>query len=183
MVKNEAVDYYEVLQVSVNAEPETVHRVYRMLAQRYHPDNVETGDENRFRLLTEAYQTISDPEQRVRYDVRYQQAREDRWRIASEGVELRSGFEHARVIRNIVLEVLYTRRRLEPSKPGIFVMDLEKLTGTPREHLEFTVWYLAQKNLVQRTDNSMLAITADGVEYLEENHHENGRKRLVTQNE
>src|SRR4051812_13398865 len=38
------VDYYELLQISPNAEPETIHRVYKMLAQRYHPDNPETGD-------------------------------------------------------------------------------------------------------------------------------------------
>jgi len=36
-------DYYEILQISVNAEPDTVHRVYRLLAQRFHPDNKERG--------------------------------------------------------------------------------------------------------------------------------------------
>ena len=44
------VDYYELLQISPNAEPETVHRVFKMLAQRYHPDNPETGDTERFVL-------------------------------------------------------------------------------------------------------------------------------------
>ena len=37
-------DYYEFLQISPNAEPETIHRVYRFLAGRYHPDNPDTGD-------------------------------------------------------------------------------------------------------------------------------------------
>jgi len=69
-----------------------------------------------------------------------------------------------------VLEVLYAKRRLEPQEPGIFHIDLEKLTGCPREHLEFTIWYLVQKKLVQRTDNSLLAISADGIDYLEERH-------------
>ena len=41
------------------------------------------------------------------------------------------------------------------------------LTGCPREHLEFTLWYLVQKKFVQRTDNSLLAITAEGIDYLE----------------
>jgi DnaJ-class molecular chaperone len=36
-------DYYEALQISVNAEPDTVHRVFRLLAQRFHPDNHETA--------------------------------------------------------------------------------------------------------------------------------------------
>ena len=52
---SETPDYYEILQISTNAEPETVHRVYRLLAQRYHPDNAETGNDATFRKLTEAY--------------------------------------------------------------------------------------------------------------------------------
>jgi DnaJ-domain-containing protein 1 len=38
-----ALDYYKVLQISPNAEPETVHRVYRLLAQRLHPDKTIGG--------------------------------------------------------------------------------------------------------------------------------------------
>ena len=68
MPSNQAVDYYEILQISPNAEPETVHRVFRLLAQRYHPDNAETGNEAQFRVLNEAYRVLSDPEQRARYD-------------------------------------------------------------------------------------------------------------------
>lgn len=183
MANDAAVDYYEMLQISTNAEPETVHRVYRLLAQRFHPDNRETGDESKFRSLSEAYQVISDPEQRARYDVAHQQQRQERWRLVSTGAELENDFDRERIIRITVLEVLCTRRRFEPNQPGVFILDLEDLTGTPREHLEFTVWFLVQKKLVQRTDNSMLAITAEGVEHLEENHQANHKKRLAAQNE
>ena len=44
-------DYYEFLQISPNADAETIHRVYRFLAARLHPDNSETGHEENFRLL------------------------------------------------------------------------------------------------------------------------------------
>jgi curved DNA-binding protein len=40
-------DYYEVLQVSTSADPDTITRVYRLLAQRFHPDNQKTGYEAR----------------------------------------------------------------------------------------------------------------------------------------
>ena len=70
-------DFYEVLQVSANAEPETINRVYRLLAQRFHPDNRETGDENRFREIHEAHAVLSDPEKRAKYDVLYHQQRQD----------------------------------------------------------------------------------------------------------
>jgi len=181
-MKDCGIDYYEVLQISANADPETIHRVYRLLAQRFHPDNRDSGDEGRFRQLTEAYQTIGDPEQRARYDVAYHQRRQERWRLVSEGSTLSSDFDCERALRTTVLEVLYTRRRLEPDTPGLFVGDLEKLTGAPREHLQFTMWFLAQKQFVQKTDNSMLVITVSGVEYLEENLHEVARKRLAAQN-
>jgi len=43
------VDHYEVLQISPNADVETIRRVYRMQAQRFHPDNLESGNAEAFR--------------------------------------------------------------------------------------------------------------------------------------
>jgi curved DNA-binding protein CbpA len=161
------VDYYEVLQISVNAEPETVHRVYRIFAQRYHPDNNETGNEGRFRQIAEAYRVLSDPEARARYDAQHERQQQDRWRLVQAGASAENDFDVEQTLRMTVLEVLFTKRRVEPDQPGVFHLELEKMTGRPREHLEFTIWYLVQKKLVQRTDNSLLAITADGIDYLE----------------
>ena len=170
MDQDAPVDHYETLQVSAGAEPETIHRVYRLLAQRFHPDNSETGSETRFRSITDAYHVFGDPEQRAQYNVVYQRQRQERWRLVSQAAESESDFSVEREFRLTVLEVLYTRRRLEPNEPGIFITDLEKLTGRPREHLEFTVWFLLQMKLVVKTDSSMLVITAIGVEHLEDNY-------------
>jgi curved DNA-binding protein CbpA len=178
-MENDATDHYETLQISSNAEPETIHRVYRMLAQRFHPDNHETGNASRFRLISEAYAVLSNAEARARYDVAHQQRQQDRWRLVSKGAEAENDFGIEQMGRLTVLEVLYTRRRLEPHEPGIFLGDLEKLTGRPREHLEFTLWYLVQKKFVQRADNSVLVITAEGVEYLEQNHQANLKNRRL----
>jgi curved DNA-binding protein CbpA len=163
------VDFYEALQINVSAEPETVHRVYRMLAQRFHPDNAETGNDTRFRQISEAYRVLSDPEERARYDAVYQRQREARWKLAELSTTADSDVEREKRLRLTVLEVLYTKRRVEPQQPGAFDLELEKLTGCPREHLAFTTWYLVQKKLVLRTDNSLLAITVDGIDYLEAN--------------
>jgi curved DNA-binding protein CbpA len=171
MDETTSVDFYEVLQVNPSAEPETVHRVYRMLAQRYHPDNQETGNESRFRELTEAYHVISDPERRAQYDLVHDSQRRERWRLAAQAVDAENDFAAEQRLRATVLELLYTQRRMEPNKPGIFPLDLEKLTGRPREHLEFTVWFLVQKKFVHRADNSMLVISAEGVEHLETTYH------------
>lgn len=179
MFSADAPDYYELLQISSSAEPETIHRVYRLLAQRYHPDNLQTGDESRFRALVEAYELLIDPERRAQYDVAYNDARKSRWQPVVAPTRADNPIEVEQMVRLTVLEVLYERRRAEPSKAGVFALDLEQLTGQAREHLEFTVWYLTKKNLVAREDNSKLAITADGVDYLEEQYQINGaRKRL-----
>ena len=173
-------DFYDLLQVSPNADPETIHRVYRLLAQRFHPDNKETGHDGRFRAIQEAYDVLSHPEKRAQYDVVYQRLRRDRWRLVSNGARSENDFDIEQLVRITLLEVLYTRRRMEPGNPGVYSPDLEELIGRPREHLEFTIWYLVQKKLLLRDDNSRLTITADGVDYLEKNYEVNlQRKRLA----
>jgi curved DNA-binding protein CbpA len=177
---DDKTDYYEILQISTNAEPETVHRVYRLLAQRYHPDNAETGNDAQFRMVNEAYQVLSEPERRAKYDVVHTSQRQERWRLVSNSTKPENDFEAEQLVRLTVLEVLYTRRRLEPESPALSPLDLEKLTGRAREHLQFTFWYLAQKKFVIRTDNSNLTITAEGAEYLEQNYREDMRRRRLT---
>ncbi len=172
-------DYYEILQISPNAEPETIHRVYRLLAQRFHPDNAESGNDTRFRLLSDAYHVLSDPEQRAKYDVLHAGQRQERWRLVSTGAQAENDFGTEELVRLTVLEVLYTRRRLEPENVGLSPLDLEALTGRAREHLEFTLWYLGQKKYVTRTDNSLLMITADGVDYVERNYQESQQRRRL----
>lgn len=177
------VDYYEVLQVSDTAEPETINRVYRIFAQRYHPDNQETGNEARFREITEAYHILSNPEKRAQYDATSQKRRKDRWRLVTEGATSENNFELEQAIRLTVLECLYTKRRVEPETPGIFLRELERMIGRPREHLEFTIWFLNQKKLIN-TDDSRMYLTADGAEYLEEAYRTNiQRKRLQSSND
>jgi curved DNA-binding protein CbpA len=162
-------DYYEALQISVNAEPDTVQRVFRLLAQRFHPDNHETGDILKFKAISEAYGVLSDPERRARYDLRHLEIRRDRLRLVDAGNHVQGSFQVEQLVRLTVLEALYTQRKLEPHKPGIFDLDLESITGQSREHLEFTFWYLIAKKLIMRGDQSRLIITADGVDYLEQN--------------
>ena len=171
-------DYYDLLQVSSTAEIETIHRVYRLLAQRFHPDNHETGNPARFRQISEAYGVLSNPEERARYDIVHAQQKQGRWKLVSTGVHAENDFDMEQMVRLTVLEVLYTKRRMEPREPAIYSLDLEEMIGRAREQLEFTLWYLGQRKYVTRDDNSRLIITADGVDHLEANYRANTRLRL-----
>src|SRR6266496_6518871 len=99
----EPIDYYEVLQVSTSAEPETITRVYRMLAQRFHPDNQQTGDENRFRTILEAHTVLSDPVKRARYDIVHEAQQQNRWRLVTTGAQIENDFEMEHIARLTVL--------------------------------------------------------------------------------
>jgi curved DNA-binding protein len=64
-----AQDYYEVLGLDRGASAEEIQRAYRKLARKYHPDvNKDPGAEERFKQIGEAYQVLSDPKSRQRYD-------------------------------------------------------------------------------------------------------------------
>lgn len=64
-----AKDHYSVLGVPRAAKPEAIQRAYRKLARKYHPDvNREPDAADKFKEIGEAYDTLSDPETRARYD-------------------------------------------------------------------------------------------------------------------
>jgi hypothetical protein len=165
--KAEAVpDYYELLQISPNADPDMIHRVYRLLAQRYHPDNAESGDEGAFRAITDAYKVLSDPEKRAGYDVNLHAYRQVRWKIFDQR-QAAMGKLAEKSKRKGILDLLYTKRCNEPEKPTLNLHELEDLLGCPREHLEFSLWYLKENGLVVRMDNGRFAVTAKGVDWAE----------------
>lgn len=66
------VDYYELLEISPKASSETIERIFRYFAMRYHPDNRDTGNESRFNEIVEAHNTLKDPVKRAQYDIHYE---------------------------------------------------------------------------------------------------------------
>ena len=62
-------DFYQILGVPRDASPDDIQRAYRKLARTYHPDvNHDPGAEDRFKEVSEAYDVLSDPATRRRYD-------------------------------------------------------------------------------------------------------------------
>src|SRR5215475_13832233 len=62
-------DYYKILGVDRTADDKTLKSAYRKLARKYHPDVAKGKDTaDRFKEINEAYEVLSDPEKRRRYD-------------------------------------------------------------------------------------------------------------------
>ena len=162
------IDFYEILQVSPRADKETIDRVYRLLAKRYHPDNKNSGDARKFDELTKAYRILSDPEKRAGYDVKYDRENAGLWSVFSQDSPSEGAGEDQRIYQT-VLSILYNARRHDARKPGVGVFQLEKLLDVPETHLEFYIWYLKEKGWIQRAENGGWAITASGVDKVIEN--------------
>lgn len=162
------VDHYETLQLNVNADTETIQRVYRLLAGRYHPDNVESGNEESFRAVLGAYRVLSDPEKRAAYDATHAAQHEARWQIfsAEQDGEQDAGLEKR--IRMGILAALFRVRSANNDSPTMSNRELEHLLVCPREHLEFGIWYLRGKRYIERADNGRVSITPEGVDAVEE---------------
>jgi DnaJ-like protein len=162
------VDFYEMLRVSPGAEIESIQRVHRALAARYHPDNLETGDLERFLLVNEAFKVLSDPEKRKEFDAQYKTNKENPLPVFLTK-EFTEGVDGESNRRMGLLCLLYTQRRTNPVLPALSVLDIEQMMFIPREHLMFTIWYLKAKRFIVQDDRSSLMITAEGIDFMEAN--------------
>ncbi len=160
------VDYYELLQISPNAEAETIERVYKLLAARYHPDNQHTGDVDKFVLLNQAHEILMHPERRQEYDLRYKQQYTEPIQLF-EMKEFAAGIDGESNRRMGILCLLYNRRRSNPDDPGLSLLEFESMMSLPREHLMFTMWYLKEHDCVRQNESSDYVITGEGVDYVE----------------
>lgn len=156
-------DYYETLEISPNANADTIERIFRYLAQRYHPDHPETGDPLRFSDIVKAHEILRHPEKRAQYDVSHKRYLEHNSELVEEASDTES-FELDAFIQEKLLSILYVKRRRNMQNPGIGNLELERLTGCPREHIEFHLWYLKEKGWIGRLDNGLLTITVSGID-------------------
>jgi curved DNA-binding protein CbpA len=178
MKNNSFHDHYENLQISSNADQETIERIYRLLAKRYHPDNLSSGSTEKFDAITKAYKTLSDPEKRAAYDAAYENDKREFFQTASR-VKSTDGQKNDLHIRRYILSILCIERRKDPENASVGLWQLEKLLGWPEKLLEFHSWYLKEKGLIERTDTGGFAITYQGVDELEKDGFILGKDRLL----
>ena len=175
----EFIDFYETLEISPNANSGTIERMFRYLAQRYHPDNRETGDRPHFDIIMDAYNTLKEPVKRAQYDIDYKNRGALHSKLtqeATDGVVIGEGID----IQNKLLSLLYVKCRQNVREPGIGEVELERLSGCPVEHLDFHLWYLKEKGWIKRTENGTFAITVDGVDRAASEYQRKATTSLLT---
>ena len=161
-----APDHYEILRLSPRADQETIERVFRTLAFRFHPDNQTTGDAETFLRINDAYRVLSHPRRRAVYDGEREISRATpRFHLRSP--EFFNGMVGEQNRRLATLCLLYRKRTSNYEYPGISLLELEQLTGCTREELGFSFWYLCEKGLCRVSDGSEYSLTAEGVDFVE----------------
>lgn len=158
-------DHYSMLGVDPKATSEVIQNAYAKLAQKYRPDNPETGDFDKFESVNLAYEVLSDLNLRREFDKLKGLDQETSVKFTGLGffAELGRGVN----LRAALLCVLYDRRRLKPFTPSISMRQLESMLETASDDLNFALWYLKQRALVTMDDKSSLQITVEGMDFLE----------------
>jgi hypothetical protein len=159
-------DHYAVLGIEPDATSEVVQAAYSALARKWHPNNEQTGDREKFNAVNQAYEVLVDPIARAAFD----SVRGGRGEAAParfSGKRFFEGLEQFVACRMALLTILYDRRWTKPRTPGLSVRELESLLAVGAEQLQFTVWYLKQKGLIAADDKSNLSITVQGMDVVE----------------
>ena len=162
-MKKPFVNYYDVLEVNPKASADTIERVFRFLAKQSHPDHSDEPDMKKFTAIVEAYDTLKDPELRAAFDIEIENQKEQTEDLISQTDCLDEDAEN----RHKMLSLFYAKRRQSMKSPGIGAAALEDLMGVSMDVAEFYLWYFRSKNLIDREENGMLAITAEGVDKIE----------------
>ncbi|MGI9517839.1 MAG: J domain-containing protein, partial [Pirellulaceae bacterium] len=167
---------YEVLEVSPNANSETIEKIFRYLAHRHHPDVSPDHDKTRFTHMVDGYNILTNAESRAAYDIQYTKYIQDQAELVDSAEVTGSDV----VDRHRMLSLFYAQRRRDMKNPGVGVMALQRILGCPEQVLDFQLWYLREKGWVTREENGLLSITAEGVEEIENRSLDWAKDRLIT---
>lgn len=158
-------DHYSILGVDPKASSETIQAAYSKLAQKYRPDNPETGDFEKFESVNLAYEVLADVNLRLSFD--QLKGLDQEAGVKFSGPAFFTDLSHSIDLRMALLCVLCDRRRTRPFSPSLSVRQLETMLNTSTDEMNFALWYLKQRGLVMMDDKSSLQITVEGLDFVE----------------
>lgn len=178
----EFVDYYSVLEVAPGCSAKGLELAYHELAKRYHPDNRETADVDKFSEILAAYRVLRDPLKRAEYDQRHFPDQPTLSTSSNlrfeEALDEKTAVHDAEMHARILLH-LYKRRREKPTDAGVIQWLLQESLGCDEDEIDFHVWYLRAKGFIEVTEGSALAITIAGVDEVIANSRATEAERLL----
>lgn len=171
---------YQLLHVDRDAHVTIIRYAYRFLAAQYHPDNGETGDAEKFRVITEAWKTLSDEGKRAAYDMSLgaqeqktggtqhkAQPKVNEFGRDTLPTMVKAGISWNEIeLRLAILQVLLAARKKKPSTGGAsgkMLMDCLQIDSIIE--IEFALWYLREKGYIE-TGERVFMITGIGLDYL-----------------
>ena len=172
---------YQLLHVDRDAHTTIIRYAYRFLAAMYHPDNGETGDAEKFRIITDAWKTLADDGKRAAYDMSLGQ------REQSEGAAPhrpqakvnefgrdslphipKTGLTWNEIeLRIAILQIMLAARKKKPRDGGVSIKMIIDILSVDVVESEFALWYLREKKYIE-TGERVFMITGTGLDYLVE---------------
>ena len=160
-------DHYAVLEVDPRASLENIQAACERLSRFFDPLEGEEPDEEKLEAVRLAFEVLSDPALRRDFDkikgVRKNGPPKFSGAAFFEALARPSG------LRSALLCILYDYRRLHPFTPAVSMRNALAMLDATEEEVNFALWYLKQRNQVIFDDKSNLVITADGLDFLENN--------------
>jgi hypothetical protein len=170
---------YQLLHVDRDAHTTIIRYAYRFLAAMYHPDNGETGDAEKFRVITEAWKTLSDDGRRAAYDMSLGQKEQSQGaaphkpqpKINEFGRDSlpnipKSGISWNEIeLRCAILQIMLAARKKKPRDGGVSIKMIIDILNVEVVESEFALWYLREKKYIE-TGERVFMITGLGLDYL-----------------
>jgi curved DNA-binding protein CbpA len=145
----------------------------------YHPDNGETGDAEKFRIITDAWKTLSDDGKRAAYDMSLGQKEQaagvaphrPQAKVNEFGREAlphipKTGITWNEIeLRVAILQIMLAARKKKPRDGGVSLKMIMEILNTEVIESEFALWYLREKKYIE-TGERVFMITGLGLDYL-----------------
>lgn len=170
---------YQLLQIDRDAHVTIIRYAYRFLAAMYHPDNTESGNAEKFRIITDAWKTLSDEGKRAAYDMSLKMKEEQegtkphkpQQKINEFGKQalphnVKTGVTWNEIeLRVAVLQIMLSARKKNPRSGGVSMRMILDVLGSELVETEFCLWYLREKDLIE-VGERVFQITGKGLDYL-----------------
>jgi hypothetical protein len=173
---------YQLLQVDRDSHVTIIRYAYRFLAAMYHPDNGETGDAEKFRIITDAWKTLSDESRRQAYDMSLNMKDQAKGQTQHKAQPVinefgkqslpvlpKTGLSYNEVeLRLAILQIMLTARKKKPRDGGCSMGMIMEILGVTLTESEFALWYLRERHFIE-TGERVFMITGAGLDYLVDN--------------